>query len=397
MHCVEASRVEGVFQAPPSKPITQRYLLAAAIAHGATTIRGVEWSDDLVAMARAIQPIARLEISKDLVRVERREPDLQRAFNVMESGFTLRTAVSLYAGVPGRTVVLYGGSLRGRPIDELIEVLQKITKVDRAPGAVFIEGKKLDQVSVEVRSDVSSQYISGLMFLSALVGRGEVRPLGERRSWAFVEATAEVLRKFGVDVEMGDTIVVRGEAKSPGELWTPGDFSLASFLAVAAAATGGRVEIRGFFTDVDVALVEIFKEMGAYVAYGEGVVRVEGSFARGVDVDLRHNPDLVMPVALAAATVADRSAIRGVELLRFKESDRLATVLDVLQRLGVEAGYRDGAIHIRGPPTKRGVTFKSHGDHRIALMGLAAAKIVGGCVDDISPVAKSWPSALLYF
>ncbi|MEM1807289.1 MAG: 3-phosphoshikimate 1-carboxyvinyltransferase, partial [Pyrobaculum sp.] len=243
----------------------------------------------------------------------------------------------------------------------------------------------------------SSQYISGLMFLSALVGHGVVKPLGERKSWAFVEATAEVLRKFGVGVEINDVIEVRGAAKSPGELETPGDLSLASFLAVAAAATGGRAEIEGVFSNVDLAILDIFKEMGAYVARRGRVLEIEGGFYNGVEVDLGHNPDLVMPVALAAATVSKRSVIRGVELLKYKESDRVATVLDVLYRLGVDAKYQDGVLYIKGPPGARGVVFQSHGDHRIALMALAAAKIVGGCIDDISPVAKSWPSSLLYF
>ncbi|MEM1519899.1 MAG: 3-phosphoshikimate 1-carboxyvinyltransferase, partial [Pyrobaculum sp.] len=279
----------------------------------------------------------------------------------------------------------------------LIEVLQKVTKVTKVPGAVLIKGRTVEKIEAEVKTDVSSQYISGLMFLSALVGHGVVKPLGERKSWAFVEATAEVLRKFGVGVEINDVIEVRGAAKSPGELETPGDLSLASFLAVAAAATGGRAEIEGVFSNVDLAILDIFKEMGAYVARRGRVLEIEGGFYNGVEVDLGHNPDLVMPVALAAATVSKRSVIRGVELLKYKESDRVATVLDVLYRLGVDAKYQDGVLYIKGPPGARGVVFQSHGDHRIALMALAAAKIVGGCIDDISPVAKSWPSSLLYF
>jgi 3-phosphoshikimate 1-carboxyvinyltransferase len=85
-----------------------------------------------------------------------------------------------------------------------------------------------------------------------------------------------------------------------------------------------------------------------------------------------------------------------VEHLRHKESDRVSTVLDVLQRMGVSAWYMDGALRIRGPPSRRNVVFSSHGDHRIGLMALAAAKAVGGCIDDVAPIAKSWPTALLY-
>jgi len=113
-------------------------------------------------------------------------------------------------------------------------------------------------------------------------------------------------------------------------------------------------------------------------------------------VSLGGNPDLVMPVALAAAMSGEETVIRDVEHLRHKESDRISTVLNALQRMGVSAWYKDGALHIRGPPSRRNVVFSSHGDHRICLMALIAAKAVGGCIDDVAPIAKSWPTALLY-
>ncbi|AET31644.1 3-phosphoshikimate 1-carboxyvinyltransferase [Pyrobaculum ferrireducens] len=397
MYCLEAGRLEGRFAMPPSKPMAQRLLLASALAEGETVVRGVEWSDDAVAMLRAIQPISVLRVRGSDVVVSRREPDFFRAFSVGESGFTLRTAVALYAGVPGVTAVYFGGTLRGRPIDDLIAVLRKLTEVVKLPGAVVIRGRRLGRFRVEVRADVSSQYISGLMFLAAAGEGGVITPVGERKSWSFVEATADVLRLFGAKVELGDGVAVDGGLRSPGEVDVPGDFSLASYLAVAAVATGGEVELTGRLTKLDATLVDIFRAMGADVSYDGHVVKARGAFTKGVEVDLGGNPDLVMPVALAAAVVDDVSTIRGVEHLRFKESDRIATVADILERLGVEVQYRDGALHIRGPPRRRGVEFKTHGDHRIGLMALAASRIVGGCVDDIGPVAKSWPSAVLYF
>ncbi|MFN7106537.1 MAG: 3-phosphoshikimate 1-carboxyvinyltransferase, partial [Pyrobaculum sp.] len=175
-----------------------------------------------------------------------------------------------------------------------------------------------------------------------------------------------------------------------------GDYSLASVLLVGGVMTGGPVVVWGGVGELDVEVLHILRKMGAVVDIGEGVVSARGVFTRGVEVDLRHSPDLVMPVALAAAFVDDLSVIRGVEHLRFKESDRIETVLDVLRRLGVEAGYREGSLYIRGPPTRSEVAFSTHGDHRVGLMAMSAARAVGGCVDDITPVAKSWPTFILY-
>jgi 3-phosphoshikimate 1-carboxyvinyltransferase len=397
MLCISPGRLEGRFDAPPSKPYSQRLLLAASLAEGNTAIRGVEWSDDFVAMFRAVQPLARVAAEGRDLYVERREPDPRRAFNVGESGFTLRTAVAVYAGIPGTTAVFYGGTLRGRPIDELVEALGRLTRIEKIQGAVFIEGRRLGPFEVEIRGDVSSQYISGLMYLAAVAEGGSIKPLGVRRSWSFVETTAEVLRTFGAEVMLGEAVEVRGPLRSPGAVEVPSDFSLAAFLMVAAVATGGRVEIRGRATDVDRPVLEILREMGADVTVGDGVVRASGAFTRGVEADLGGNPDLVMPVALAAATAEEETVIRGVEHLRYKESDRITTVIDVLRRMGAEAEYREGALRIRGPPRRRDVVFASHGDHRIGLMALVAAKVVGGCLDDVAPIAKSWPTALLYF
>ncbi|MFN3804991.1 MAG: 3-phosphoshikimate 1-carboxyvinyltransferase [Pyrobaculum sp.] len=397
MFCIKRGAFGGTFRAPPSKPISQRYLLAAALAEGITAIRNVEWSDDFMAMFRAVQPLAELSVRGDVVEARRREADPRRAFNVMESGFTLRTAVAVYAGVPGLTAVYYGGTLRGRPIGELVEALRKVTWVERLPGAVLIQGRSLKRLEAEVRADISSQYVSGLMYLATLAeGGGAVRPVGERKSWSFVETTAAVLSRFGARVRLGDVIEVEGPLRSPGVLETPGDYSLASFLLVAGVITGGQVEVLGKVGELDVEVLHILRDMGAVVNIREDAVSARGVFTKGVKVDLGHSPDLVIPVALAAAFVDDLSVIRGVEHLRYKESDRVDTVLDVLRRLGVEAEYRGGSIHIRGPPTRSEVTFSTHGDHRIGLMAMTAARAVGGCVDDITPVAKSWPTFITH-
>jgi 3-phosphoshikimate 1-carboxyvinyltransferase len=159
-------------------------------------------------------------------------------------------------------------------------------------------------------------------------------------------------------VRLGEAVEVRGGLKSPGAVEVPGDFSLAAFLMVAAVATGGRVEIRGRIAHVDRPVLEILRRMGADVVERDGAVEVGGAFTRGVDVSLGNNPDLVMPVALAAAMSGEETVIRDVEHLRHKESDRISTVLDVLQRMGVSAWYRDGALHIEGLPVGETSSFR---------------------------------------
>lgn len=399
MYCVEPAPLIGEFRAPPSKPMAQRLVLAAALAEGGARISGVELSDDVVAALRAAAPLASISASGAELAIEPREPERSRAVNVQESGFTYRIAAAIYAGIPGRTVIYTSGTLRRRPMGDYIGVLSKVAAAVREwPGALYVEGRRLEGLEVEVRADVSSQFVSGLMFLSTLAERGGVvRPVGPRKSWQYVEATAEVLRLFGARVELGDEVVVAGPLKSPGSASVPGDYSLSAFVLAAASITGGRARIGGLSGGPDKEIVDFVREMGVDVRVGEDHVEVEGVPERPVELDMSSYPDLVMPVALMAAFVDGESVLKGVEHLAYKESDRISTTMDVLRRIGASAAYDRGALKVRGPPTRRNATFSCHEDHRICLMAAAAARALGGCIDDVAPVAKSWPGALLIF
>lgn len=398
MLCIKPSPLEGKFKAPPSKPLSQRYILAAAIADGVTEIGPVELSDDVVAALRAAQPLARISLEGDKVLLAKREPDSVRSFNVGDSGFTLRVSVALYAGIRGRTVIYASEQVDKRPLDDLVQVLKKYAEIERIPGAVLIESRGVERVDVEIHGDVTSQYISGLIYLSVVAeGGGRVRVLG-RKSWQYVEATADVVRKFGGKVELdGDVIYAEGPLKSPGSAAVPGDYALSAFLLVGAAVTGGGVSVLGLGEGPDKAVLDILRDSGVSVRASGDEVSAEGAPSRPLDVDLSNAPDLAPPLALLAAFAPGRSALRGVEHLAYKESNRIETIKDVLGRMGVRVEYKEGVLFVEGPPKAKDVRFACHKDHRICLMALVASRALGGCVDDLSPVAKTWPSAPLYF
>jgi 3-phosphoshikimate 1-carboxyvinyltransferase len=203
------------------------------------------------------------------------------------------------------------------------------------------------------------------------------------------------LRRFGAEVEVGEAITVEGPLRSPGSVETPGDYALSAFYMVGASITGGRAVVEGLSEGPDKEILDVLKEFGVGVRAGEGFVEVEGPPKGPVDVDLANAPDLAPPVALLASFTPGVSKIRGVEHLAYKESNRIETIIDVVRRAGASAEYEDGALKIIGPAKNKGAEYKCHGDHRICLMALVAAKALGGCVDDLSPIAKSWPTALL--
>ncbi|MGC9169637.1 MAG: 3-phosphoshikimate 1-carboxyvinyltransferase [Thermoproteus sp.] len=397
MLCVRPSPISGDFAAPPSKPLSQRYILAAALAEGSTEVGPLELSDDVVAALRAAQPISNISLVGQRAVIGRREPEPVRAFSVGDSGFTLRVATALYAGIKGTTVIYASEQVSRRPLEDLVAVLKRYAEVVWMPGVVLIKSGGVRRVDAAIRGDITSQYVSGLMYLSAVAEEGGRIRVEGRKSWQYVEATADVLRRFGGRVRIeGGEVVVEGPLKSPGSVEVPGDYALSAFLLVGAAVTGGRVSVGGLGEGPDKAILDVLKESGVSVSASGNVVSVEGAPTRPIDVDLSNAPDLAPPAALLAAFAPGRSALRGVEHLAYKESNRIETIRDVLGRMGISAEYKDGALFVEGPPRARDVEFKCHGDHRICLMALVAARAVGGCVDDISPVAKTWPSAPLY-
>jgi len=397
MLCVRPAPLLGSFRAPPSKPISQRYILAAAIAEGSTRIAPLELSDDVAAALRAAQPLSRIHLEGGSAVVERRAPDPVRSFNVGDSGFTLRIAAALYAGVEGSTLIYTSEQLSRRPMEDLVEALGKYVEVAWMPGALLIKSRGVKRVEAAIRGDVTSQYVSGLMYLSAVAEEGgDIRVIG-RKSWQYVEATAEALRTFGGDARIeGDRIHVRGPLRSPGAVAVPGDFALSAFLLVGAAVTGGRVEVSGLVGGPDEQILDVLRRSGVSVGRAGDRVVAEGAPSSPLDVDLSNAPDLAPPAALLAAFVKGRSLLRGVEHLAYKESNRIETIMDVVRRLGASAEYGDGVLAVEGPPRNKNVEFSCHRDHRICLMALVAARSVGGCVDDISPIAKTWPSAPLH-
>lgn len=399
MFCISPAPIVGTFKAPPSKPLSQRYILAAAIAEGSSTIGPLELSDDVAATLRAALPLSRIELEGDSAKIVKRGPDRTRAFNVGDSGFTLRVSTALYAGIEGTTVIYTSEQLSKRPLEDLVEALRAYADISWSPGVIRMESLGARHVDVSIRGDVTSQYISGLMYLSAAVeDGGRIKILGGTKSWQYVVATAEVIKKFGGRVEIEDNnIYVEGPLRSPGRIEVPGDYALSSFLMVGAAITGGRVEIIGLGGEVDRAVLDILREAGVSVKEHEDRVIVEGAASRSFEVDLSNAPDLAPPAALLASFIPGRSKLKGVEHLAYKESNRIETISDVASRLGAHVDYKDGVLAIEGPPRAKNVEFKCHRDHRICLMALTAARSIGGCVDDVSPLSKTWPSALLYF
>ncbi|ADY01630.1 3-phosphoshikimate 1-carboxyvinyltransferase [Vulcanisaeta moutnovskia 768-28] len=402
---------EGVVEAPPSKALTLRYILASALSRTWVLLRKLNWGDDTWSMIRGIKPISEVEVKNDSVRI-RREVTLER-FRVIdtgESGFTLRTLTGVYSGIDGTTLLVPRGSLIGRPMDELLNALKNLNaKVDRLGSVIRVIGSKLVGGYVTISGSISSQYVSALLYLAPLTEGGiEISIKPPVKSRPYIDATINVLKDFNINVEgNNDMIYVSGsqEFKAVNEEFViPGDYSLAAYYTTLSVLTGVDIRITNLHRDraieSEYAFIRYAREVGVEIEEKEGSVIVKGSSVgdlKPLNIDLSDSPDIVMPLALLLARAHGKSRIVGINHLVYKESNRLRGVASVLKCLGagVNIDEVNGIIEIEGVHEMRGgCEIDAVNDHRIVMMSVIGALSAKEPITIINweGISKSWPA-----
>ena len=386
-------RAEGTVRLPGSKSISNRVLLLAALAQGATEVRGLLDADDTRVMREAL---ARLgpqlrEKGADLFL-----GNAGTAFRSLTAVLALSGGEYRLSGVP---------RMHERPIRDLVEALRDLgARIDYLgtegyPPLAIHPGKVAAGQSVKVRGDVSSQYLSALLLALPVAGGGTIEVEGELISKPYVGITLDLMQRFGVTVARNGWrhfAVPAGPYVSPGTVSVEGDASNASYFLAAGAIGGGPVRVEGVGRDSiqgDVRFVEVLEKMGAKVSMGEDWIEASGHAPlRAFDLDLNHMPDAAMTAAALALFADGPCTVRNIASWRVKETDRIAAMATELGRLGalVEAG----PDYLRVTPRKlnAGVAVDTYDDHRMAMsLSLAALGGVAVRINDPECVAKTFP------
>ena len=244
---------------------------------------------------------------------------------------------------------------------------------------------------------VSSQFVTGLLYaLPLLGGDSQIEVTGGFESRGYVDLTVDMLRRFGVEVQVeGNRFTMRGnQAYQPQHVAVEGDWSQAAFFLVAGAISGG-VRIAGFDTDSlqpDSVITELLKRMGADISWeGDEFVSAPAKL-HGIEIDVSQCPDLVPPLAIAAAFADGTTRITGAARLRIKESDRLSALAQNLSALGIKTEEQPDGLTIQGGVMEGGEA-DSFGDHRIAMAFsiAASASWQGITIRGAQCVDKSYP------
>ncbi len=399
------------FRPPGSKSITNRALICAALARGTSTLTGALFAEDTEAMVRCLTALGvgiHTEPSAQRITVEgvRGAPVVQGA--VLDAGLSGTTSrfVAPVAALGQSTVVLDGAApLRLRPMGEMFDALSALGCVLLPLGEpghlpVQIEAQGLAGGSIQLRGDVSSQFLSGLLLAAPEMDEGlRVEMVGDLVSQPYVEMTLKVMEAFGAQTahDQYQSLSVQPTSyRAVSEFSVEPDASAASYFFAAAALLGGSVQIEGLGTQSlqgDLGFVEVLERMGAQVTRTATSTRVVGTgVLRGIDVNMAEMSDTAQTLAAIAPFADSPTRVTGIGFIRAKETDRIAAVVTELQRLGVDAVQEPDGFLIHPGLPQPGVV-QTYQDHRMAMsFALIGLRIPGIHIADPDCVAKTYPT-----
>jgi 3-phosphoshikimate 1-carboxyvinyltransferase len=346
---VGPSGLSGGITAPPSKSAAHRAIIAAALAGGTSVIDNVDLSSDIRATIGACEALGcRIAIDTSgkyaaLTVDGGMSINGSAHIDCAESGSTLRFFIPIACALPGPKVFTGHGRLPHRPIDAYYDIFTRDGIVrshpDTANLPLTVSGT-LSGGDYTIDGSVSSQYITGLLFaLPLLAASSTLTVTGTFASRGYVDMTLRTLKSFGIDIACeGNRYIIKGGQKyMPQHITVEGDDSQAAFFIVGGALAGD-ITLYGLHADSlqpDRVAADILGRMGADITRDGDALHIKKSALHGTDIDVSQCPDLVPPLAVAAALADGVTHITGAARLRIKESDRLAAMSNNLARLGI--------------------------------------------------------------
>lgn len=403
MNCqVSGERLVGHTSIIASKSVVHRLLIAAALCNAPTVIRGVTFSEDVLATIACIRAaLAEVVCEGNSVTVK---PYAEKVKNALldcgESGSTLRFLLPVMAALGGARFT-GRGRLAQRPLTPLATVFER-HGCTLSPEGMFpltVSGQ-LSGCTFEIDGSVSSQFISGLLMAAPLIGTPcTVRVTGELTSLPYIQITMSTLSQFGITVEQHENcFTVCGAYRSPGALATEGDWSNAAFWLVGAALSDSTEYTLGGVSAAslqgDRRIVDLLNEAGFSVLQtNRGWAVRQGEVRRALSVNAADIPDLVPIVAVLATALEGETVIHHAARLIHKESNRLESVCAMIHALGGRSSVTADGLRVVGTPLRGGVV-QGYNDHRIVMAATVAAL---RCSDAVTicgaeAVRKSYPT-----
>ncbi len=412
-----AQNAKGTVVLPGSKSISNRTLLLAALARGTTTLTDVLDADDTRRMIDALHTLGIGMTHDAATRIaviegaEGRFATRSAELFLGNAGTAMRPLAAVLAFSDGHFVLDGVARMRERPVGDLVDALRALGAgiryrgTDGYPPLVIAPLVARDVHAVDVRGDVSSQFLSALLMalpLHPAVARApmQVRVTTPLISRPYVEITTRLMRRFGVAVDTPDAstfVIPRGAAyTSPGSLAVEGDASSASYFIAAGVLGVGPVRVEGVgraSIQGDVQFADVLAQLGADVRVDEHAIDARrGDRLRGGTIDCTAIPDAAMTLAMTALFATAPTTLTGIGSWRVKETDRIAAMATELAKLGASVEAGDDWLRIDPLALWRPTAIDTYDDHRMAMcFALAVFGGAGVTINDPDCVNKTFP------
>ena len=397
------SVASGSVSAIASKSVAHRLLICAAFADKSTTIRCEQTNEDIIATIDCLCALGAEIVRRDncFIVTPIKSVNKSAILPCNESGSTLRFLLPICAALDGSFTFKMKGRLPSRPLSPLKEVLEDHGAfISRLTEDTLAVSGKLFGEYFEIAGNVSSQFITGLLFALTLTGADSTLKITTKiESEPYVNITLDALSTFGINIKKSENCFVIPRCQSfiaPPSLNVEGDWSNAAFPLALGIIGKQPICVRNLSSNSqqgDKEIVDILRAFGGKIEESDGSYTAYPSTLCGIEINAANIPDLVPILATVASFASGATVIRGAERLRLKESDRLASVSEVLTDIGADVLETDDGLIINGKESLTGGSTHSFGDHRIAMSVAIAASACNAptTIDKAEAVNKSYP------
>lgn len=407
---ITPKRLKGNVSVPPSKSMAHRAIICASLARGKSIIRHIEYSQDIEATISAMKALGTMIFQyDDYLEIDGTTTFMRNMCDIdcHESGSTLRFMVPISIVCEANVHFTGQGRLGKRPLDVYYKIFDQqnigyLYKEDELD--LYIKGQ-LQAGEFEIPGDVSSQFVSGLLFaLPLLDNDSRIVMTSPLESKGYIDLTLQMLNQYGVQIEnknYQEFIIHGGQTYQPCDYYVEADFSQAAFYLVAGVL-GNDVILNGLNLSTrqgDKEVIDILERMGCQLTVKEKGHQMYSGTLTATTIDGSQCPDIIPVIALACALSEGVTHIKNIGRLRIKECDRLSATVEVINQLGGIAKEEDDSMIIEGVKTLQGGKVSSYNDHRMAMMEAIASTVCQNdiVIDDKDCVQKSYPSFWEHF
>ncbi len=375
---ITPKKLNGKVCAPPSKSAAHRAILCAALSSGVSTISNLAYSEDISATLSAVENLgAKVSLNGSTATITgvcKGKKLNNEILDCNESGSTLRFIIPIALALGGSFSVTGRGRLLDRPLDDYYKISDSFgINYKKEDDKIFFDGK-LSGGEYRLSGNVSSQYITGLLFsLPLLSSDSEITITTPLESTGYIKMTLEMLEKFGISIKTSDDYrkysICGNQTYRACDYTVEGDYSQAAFFYVANEL-GNNISVSGLLnesTQGDKANIDVIRYMK------------ETKAERTIDVS--QIPDLVPILSVLATQTEGITHIVGAGRLRIKESDRLSAVTQELTKLGAKIDEHEDSLTIYGKTQFCGGVLDAHNDHRIAMSLAIASTVASGKIE----------------